>query len=191
MTTRELEGAVSALCFYDIGERDRRFIAYANLALKAIYKELNILSRITIKREDAESGELGGTKGECTYNMRELVQDFQSFFLPPTDGGGRVINGAQLTDGRLTVKDYGGDCINVTYRKMPRRIYIDFPDEMIDIPEEHTELLSILCAYFLCLEDDREAAEKYKELYSRLISSYKANSEQRLGTETVRTNGWA
>jgi hypothetical protein len=45
MTTRELRRNVSALCFTDVGEKDERFLAYANLALGAIYNEITFTNR--------------------------------------------------------------------------------------------------------------------------------------------------
>ncbi len=279
MTTRELRNDVSALCFCDIGERDGRFITYANLALRAVYKELDILATHTIntsrdrlcsytskilhKGGETESAVLEGkaysffavgkgtvsiedgketavksfdTEGtafrgflhsggrlilsgeysftvfslaafkEITseneadipliealgrYDMRKLVKDFQSFCLMPRDVYGNEIKGASFFDGILSVPDYSGESISVTYRRLPRRIYIDDPNAEIDLPEEYSELLVTLCAYFMCLDDDKESAEYYKDIYNTMLTSHKKSSRERFGTEKVLTNGWA
>ena len=44
MTARELRHEVSSLCYTDIGEKDIRFIIYANLALRTIYNEFGVIS---------------------------------------------------------------------------------------------------------------------------------------------------
>ena len=43
MTTRELRNEVASFCCSDIGEKDLRFISYANLALRTVYNDLPIL----------------------------------------------------------------------------------------------------------------------------------------------------
>ncbi len=279
MTTRELRNDVSALSFCDIGEKDGRFTAYANLALRTIYKELTFIGthtvyiggirpshyteRILHKGGESESVPLLGkaysflavgkgsitvsdgyseftrdfdTEGTAfrgflhsegkltltgdysftvfslavfseivsefendiplisrshTYNMRDMVNDFQSFLLPPKDGNGKEIPGAVFSDGILTIPDYTGDKIIITYRRLPKKIYIDFPDSQIDLSEEYSDLLTVLCAYFICLEDDRESAERYRELYNSILQSHKKNSPERTVSDLIVTNGWA
>ncbi len=279
MTTRELANDVSALCFYDIGERDKRLIAYANLALKTIYKELNLLGSHTIYRgfeipasyservlhkgsdtdiidlkgkaysfiacgkgrisifdgesfieknfDSEETSFRGFLKGEGkltlsgensfyiyslstfeqtasdeendipivserrTYDMKRLVTDFQSFILPPTDKNGREIKNAMFADSILSIPYYGCDRINIVYRRLPKRIYTDLPNSEIDLSGEYTDLLVALCAYFICLEDERTSAEQYKQLYNSLLVSHKSNSRERLGDARIVTNGWA
>ncbi len=205
MTTRELVNDVSALCFYDIGESDGRFIAYANLALKTIYKELNILGIGKVNFEDGASykDQRRENEGESAkketdqaglprvFDMRELFCDFQSFCLPPEDANGNRIADAAFSDSILMLRAHSADPFVIIYRRRPRRIFADLPDASIDIPEEYTDLLTFLCAYFICLEDDRDSASHYRELYQSSLSSHKENSRERLGESSIITNGWA
>ena len=81
--------------------------------------------------------------------------------------------------------------INIFYRRLPKRIFADLQDERIDVPESYEELLTLLCTYFILLEDERDRADYFKELYNEVLKEKKNNTYERIGDEYFDTNGWA
>ena len=49
MTARELKKEVSSFCYVDIGEKDFRFISYANLALRTVFNEISAVREHKIR----------------------------------------------------------------------------------------------------------------------------------------------
>ena len=278
MTTRELRNEVASFCCADIGEKDMRFIAYANLALRTVYNDLPILGEHTIdlgskpllyrerilheggkseslpltgksfsmllvgrgvviltdengtrrksfdSEETAFCGFLSGNatltmegeerfyvlslstfsdgfggdperirvmRSRNSYFMRQRVSDFHSFVCPPTDASGIPITDAELIDGRINLRSNLFGQINIIYRRLPKRILADSPDGEIDIPESYSELLALLCSYFVLLEDERERAEHFKLLYSEALKSREGGSFEQFGNLYLNRGGWA
>lgn len=276
MTTRELRNEVSALCAIDIGEKDRRFISYANLALRTLYNELSfsgekrirlgnrpltytdkilhtgkdsviiplegvsysmtvsgrgsirisdsigtrsrsfdteetavrgflsgcgtltVAGDITIRHLATFSEDFGNVESDIriltpvySYSMRKVTPDFHSFLTFPTYSDGKPATGVKIVDDKLIVpKDLFGD-LTVIYRRLPGRILIDIQDTGIDLPDEYTELLILLCAYFMLMEDEPQPAEKFKEHYTKLLEERKTKYYERIGDGYIDTNGWA
>jgi hypothetical protein len=123
--------------------------------------------------------------------MRELVPDFHSFLTFPTDPFGKPIVDAELIDDRIILKNPLCEEINVMYRRLPKKILTDFPNEDIDIPESFSELLGLLCSYFVLLDDDNERADHFKILYNESLKNLKNNKFERIDGGYTDINGWA
>ena len=130
-------------------------------------------------------------QGSRTFKLREVVKDFGGFVSPPKDSKGHIIKDAVFADGVLTLPEKNYEAIELLYRRLPEKIQIDYPDKTIDMPEEYSPLLVCLCAYYMCLEDEKEIAEEHYSHYKALLSSILANSTEGRGIDYVDTNGWA
>lgn len=279
MTTRELRNDVSMLCSTDIGEKDRQFIAYANLALGSIYSELPVIrnkelytssllpssyterivhkggeeltvpmegrafsliavgrGRITVKDKngihhtdfDTEetafrgflsspasltlSGEYSFTvyslsvyseivsDNECdilvfsdkeSFDLPRLLPDFGELNDSPKDERGAPIQSAEYSGGILTLDTEGIRKFTVEYKRIPKRLLVDSPDEPIDITGDCYPLLVSLCAYYKAMEDESEVSEAHLLRYKELLEALKASRRKESRVEYIDTNGWA
>ena len=130
-------------------------------------------------------------KPTLVYSMREETGNFHSFIAPPTDKYGTPLSELKLIDDRIILDGKRFGEINLFYRRLPKRIFADLQDEWIDVPESYEELLTLLCTYFILLEDERDRANYFKELYNEVLKEKKNNTYERIGDEYFDTNGWA
>lgn len=125
------------------------------------------------------------------FDISAMFGDFLSFISLPVDKHGKCIPNCTLSDGKLQVESsYRGE-ISLTYRRLPRVIFADFPDERIDIPEEFSPLLSLLTSSYVWLDDDEEKAKYYRYLYLDMLACLKSSCYDSISTEYINTNGWA
>lgn len=103
--------------------------------------------------------------GSGCLDLNEIYHDLACICALPKDKSGNLITEAIVEDGRITLpENFSGD-IFVTYLRSPMPISEDTPDAKIDVSEDSSHLLPILCASYLCLECDPERAQGYAELY--------------------------
>lgn len=122
--------------------------------------------------------------------LRERIPDFLALSEEPKDGGGAEIAGASVRDGRLILPDgYSGE-IRINYHRAPIKTSGTDPDERIDIPPECEELLPLLVASYVWLEDSPDIAQYYRSLYREGINTLRRNLT-RVGAGEYSTNGWA
>lgn len=116
---------------------------------------------------------------EVSYSLKEYAADFLTPCKVPTDSAGNSVIGARVEGDRLILPyTYSGE-VTVPYKRAPRNISADSPDEMIDIPPDSETLLPSLTAAYLWLDDDADKAQYYMGLYrdgmDRLLRSRPAN----------------
>lgn len=115
--------------------------------------------------------------------------DFFSFCAPPTDSRGNEIRGA-VTDGAKLILPVGySGKVNIFYRKRALPLPDD-GDHIVDIPDVYLPLLAPLSASLMLIDDDRDLADCYMELYSRMAEDMK-KAQNTENVKYVRTNGWA
>lgn len=123
----------------------------------------------------------------------DLVSRYGDFLAPdsePRDSRGAPIEGSAIKDGVLSLPyDFSGE-LTLTYRRCPVVPSGDDKDEKIDIPSETEELLPLLVASYLWLDDDPEKAQYYLSLYKDGISTLRRFSPMHMDHAYV-TNGWA
>ena len=148
--------------------------------------DLVTFDQITSQRyEDIPDG-----RAYAKISVRELVGDFLSFISMPRDSHGRELSEARLEDGAIIVgSDYDGE-INLVYRRSPRHILTDEPEQEIDIPCEYAVLLAPLVASYVYLDSEPDKAEKYEELY-RSITERELSLRRGINSPKYITNGWA
>ncbi len=129
-------------------------------------------------------------RGQTCIQIRDKVGDFLSFISPPTDSNGKELSNVRMEDGAIHIKNgYEGE-LDLVYRRLPRPILTENPDQTIDIPPEYEVLLGPLVASYVYLDSDPEKAELYGKLY-RSITEREASLHKELRTSRYVTNGWA
>ena len=123
-------------------------------------------------------------------SLKRMIPDFLALSEEARDGDGAEIRGATVRDGRLILPDgYSGE-VTITYHRAPIKPSGTDPDEEIDIPPECEELLPLLVASYVWLEDSPDISQYYRSLYREGISALRRNLT-RVGAGEYSTNGWA
>ncbi len=125
-----------------------------------------------------------------SIDLGRIYGDYLAPELPPMDKYGYPIAGAAVREGVLSVPEgYAGEVI-LTYRRLPRASSGEDPEELIDVAPECEELLPLLVAAYLWLDDEPDKAQYYMSLYKDGISTLRRFFPRYTGAE-YRTNGWA
>ena len=131
-------------------------------------------------------------KGDpLVFDMNLLVGDFLAFGELPTDSRGKAIVGARFQGSRLYLPESFPGVAYVAYRKKPRELSIDAPDEELDLPVEAETLLPLLVASYMWLDDDREKAEYYLNAYREEMALIRRYISPAAGRGYDVPNGWA
>lgn len=126
----------------------------------------------------------------CELSLSDAIPDFLALAAPVCDGYGNEIPGVRTRADRLILPDgYHGELL-ITYCRAPTMPSGADPDEELDIPRDSEELIPLLTASFVWLEDEPEIAQYYRALYSDGIASLRRNMPGTGSSEYV-TNGWA
>ena len=126
------------------------------------------------------------------YDMRKIRPDFLSFADYPKTTDNQRIYEARMADGVLTLPNKFEGEFSVLYKRAPRSVTLDTPDdECIDISSGAEALLPLLVASYVWLEDNEERAKYYKTLYKEGLERLIPTLKQRISYDYVRTNGWA
>lgn len=122
--------------------------------------------------------------------LKSKIPDFLAPNEPPKDSLGQSVDGAEISSGMLILPSVFSGYIRLSYLRSPKIPTHEDGDMEIDLPEETRELLPLLVASYLWLDDDPEKAEYYRALYDDGIKTLRQNVFRRLGT-VYKTNGWA
>ena len=122
--------------------------------------------------------------------LGKRITDIMGVVDPPKDASGREIAGAVLRDGRLILPEGFSGEVLLSYRRTPRLPKGVYPDEDLDIPSGCDELLPLLVASYVWLEDSPEIAQYYRALYREGIASLNRKMP-RCGSDSYLTDGWA
>lgn len=127
---------------------------------------------------------------ERSIDLNKRLPDFLGPYALPTDSAGRSIHGARITDGVLYMPwGYFGEAI-LLYKRAPRVPSGEDKEELIDLPRDIEELIPLLVASYLWLDDDEGKAHYYMSLYKSGIIEARAAGSLELG-RGYTTNGWA
>lgn len=125
------------------------------------------------------------------YDMQKIDPLFLSFFSSITDANGQSIQCLKTVGSAIFVPwDYEGE-MNVSYRRLPRKIGIDELDTKIDVSEECSHLLALRCAAYLLLDGNEGLAEYYLSLYKSGIALLKASKGSASSEKFLDVLGWA
>ena len=164
------------------GEGEIAFLgdyAYTVLSL-AVYPTLRSPNPLDIPL----FGEIG------VIDLKRAIPDLLSVAGAPRDCLGREISGASVNGSTLILPcGYHGETV-ITYYRTPRLPSGLDPSEEIDLPKECEELLPLLVAAYVWLEDSPEKSELYLSLYREGMATLHSFISRR-GVGEYRTNGWA
>lgn len=128
---------------------------------------------------------------EKEYKISEAIPDFLAFTKMPTDEEGYEISGSRICGDTLYLpSDFKGE-VNILYKRRPKALTIDYPDEQIDIPKSAENLLSLLVAAYLWLDDDPDKAQYYMQLYRDEMVRLKRYIPSGIGGSYQDVTGWA
>ncbi len=152
------------------------------------YTVFSLATYLTVGGPESKDIPMWGEERNIT--LSERYADFLSPHTLPIGSDGKTVRGAKITDGVLYLpSDFLGEA-TLTYKRAPYVPTGDDMDEVIDLPRDSEELLPLLVASYLWLDDDAAKAEYYMALYRSGISTVRATSSLELGREYT-TNGWA
>lgn len=123
-------------------------------------------------------------------DLKTRIADFLAPYEAPKTENGDLIAGAEISSGILTLPDSFSGYLRLSYLRTPRIPTHEDRSSEIDMPEETRELLPLLVASYLWLDDDPEKAEYYRALYADGINTLRRNVFRRLDN-VYKTNGWA
>lgn len=126
---------------------------------------------------------------EC-LDAKAKISDFHSFTSLPKNEAGEEIPGASVREGIVYLpRGFFGE-IYLTYRCTPPTLSLFSKEEEIDIPKDTEELLPLLTASFMLLDDEPDKAEYYMSLYREMLGAVLRYHTRELSSEYI-TNGWA
>lgn len=141
----------------------------------------------SVRSDNASELPLWSERGEIDLGL--LIPDLLSVSEMPRDEHGNVIQGAVIRADVLTLPDdYSGEVV-IGYMRAPT-LPSGVSDEEIDVPRECAELLPLLVASYVWLEDSPDVAEYYYSLYRDGINTL-ARRMPRVRATKYETNGWA
>jgi hypothetical protein len=128
---------------------------------------------------------------EKEYKISDVIADFLAFTRMPTDKDGYEISGARICADTLYLpSDFKGE-VNILYKRKPEALCIDYPDAEIDIPRSTENLLPLLVASYLWLDDDPDKAQYYMQLYRDEMARLKRYIPSVIGGGYQDVTGWA
>ncbi len=139
----------------------------------------------------ADTSSIPDADGRVRIDVAKAFGDFICFTGLPTGKDGAPVIPISMENGIITLPDSFIGELFVSYLRLPRQIYESLPDERIDIGDEVSHLLPLLCASFVYLEYDKELSEHYEKLYEKELRAVNASTRRQLGTSYVDVLGWA
>ncbi|MBR2930397.1 MAG: hypothetical protein IKC32_04130 [Clostridia bacterium] len=128
-------------------------------------------------------------KRSC-YKITAYVPDYLCPHGEATDTRGLPIPGAQVLGGELILPEGYSGVVNLSYCRAPEDKEAWAEEEILELAPEVEELLPLLVASYVWLDDDPEKAQYYLSLYKDGIATLRIYMPKEAGTRLV-TNGWA
>lgn len=139
----------------------------------------------------ATSSEIPLVEERFSYDIAATCPTFSSFADMPTDSRGRKIHGAYMTGGTLFLPESFHGAFTVSIRTTPPTREELHACEEIRMSSECSELLPLLTASFLWLDDDADKAHYYMSLYKDTLATLRRFSPRQICGEYETTDGWA
>lgn len=157
-TWSSLKREILALGF----EKDATYERYENIIITAVNRAMTLIcatvrpiKRVLRVRQDKTT----------EHNMLECVENFMGLFLPAKRAGtDRNVSSRQTVNGCVVI-DGAGE-FDIYYSAKPKRIDITTDDDdVIGLDPDVAELIPLLAAYFIWLDDDERKAVMYWNNY--------------------------
>lgn len=126
------------------------------------------------------------------YDMTKLASDYINFTSSPCRSGGDAVPNCIYRGTKLLIPSSERGRITVRYKRKPTAIDLDSVenDDEIDIDPECEDLLSLLVAYHITLEDNRNKALIYLEQFNQMAALAKAQRFKDRNDTVYTLYGW-
>ena len=137
-----------------------------------------------------------GEDGYARYHLDLLAESFSSLAEPPlflTSEGYRSLRGGYLWEGGhiLSLPTAKEGYVRILYRRCPQTFTPEMPLEtVIDLDEDLCQLLPLLVAHYLLLDEEPEKATQYLTLYREQYALARNNRVINNGADYYSVNGW-
>ena len=195
MTIKELHNATAALGFEDSLESAEVFYAAANRALYCANRIRPKISELSLSVSDGQvpTHTVNG-RGYILFSEARTRDDFMCYTPTPVlygaismcEGRDYII----LGDGDILISaDIRGD-IRICYYRAPRKMKNDDEDAKIDLDEDICQILPLLVASYVWMEDESEKAAIYKNLFYSEAREIEDFAKRRSASAYVSDAGW-
>lgn len=194
----ELNGTKRSFYFFNVNSPKLFTLANPRADIELIFSGNYVyrISELTFYSSLRSDGKVLPPSAGSTYDMELIVSDFLRFSMPPVyreDGVPVDFNADYFIEGsQLILPHYApeGDYC-VTYEHLPTPITPDTSDTAeIDCERELCDLLPLVCAYYVWLDDDPDKAGAFYARYTEQ-AAIKA-SQRKIRTRMIyrSSNGW-
>ncbi len=197
MNGYELKKTVCALGFNSALPNDESFFDAANLAqlrLNAILPRKETVELGAVPSLSADRRAVGKElfDGQSTHGSFEMQNGRLRYDMSGEPGFvaiSRVWGGGYDVSGSSVLVPLGArGAYTVEYIRAPRRLTPDCMKEELDVDPLLTELMPLLCAYYVWLEDEPSKAEEYRKEFDVALEGILRLRRARC--ESVGSNGW-
>lgn len=182
MTGNELYSAVSALGYQTSLEFDDNFYTAANIAILTV-------SRIAPEKRYIALEKVSGS-GE-KYDVALLTDDFAGFTDDPIK---ELVRGRDYrieSGGRITfIKRLDGEDLTVEYKHQPSHLNADNMEDSIDVLPSLSDLIILLTAFYVLLDDDPDKAMLYFTRYSEQAEKAVRGKRDASYERVLNITGW-
>ena len=175
MTIKELQTATAELGFEDTLDSSSRFISAANRALYAANRIRPKEAWVEIENGVGNEGETEIINGELFYAYDIASDDFLCFSpIPVSKDGENLVVGRDFHrygKNRLFFRASDGGIFRIHYYKKLRKIDLENEGDEVDLDEDICQILPLLIASYVWLDDEEEKSALYRSLFFREAES--------------------
>ncbi|MBQ1244146.1 MAG: hypothetical protein IIX94_00190 [Clostridia bacterium] len=171
MTIKELQTATAELGFEDTLDSSSRFISAANRALYAANRIRPKEAWVEIENGEGSDGETEIINGELFYAYDIAREDFLCFSPVSVSKDGKcLILGKDFHKrgkSRLFFRASDEGIFRIHYYQKLRKIDLENEGDEVDLDEDICQILPLLIASYVWLDDEEEKSALYRNLFFR------------------------
>jgi hypothetical protein len=181
-TEAEFSGESKTVKGFYRGDAEIRFFGDTSYTVTSLAAFRNIFSR--------RESDIPSKDEENILDLAKLIPDFLSPDEPPRNKHGEPIFGAEIEGDRLILPNGFSGEVHIAYKRKPTLPAGTSQSEDIDVPEECAELLPLLVASYIWLDDEPERSQYYLSLYKDGINTLRRFAQRQVSA-SYESNGWA
>ena len=179
-------------------ENDTTIVTSANIALAHLARYIPPKGHITIEQtagaEDIP-GKVSTTfcPGYIQYLLGGMAQDFVSIIGAPHTPAGEDVSSLIIVDNYILLPAKYVGTVVIDYRRRPENVTLDTVayNGEIDVQPSCEDLLALIMAYYVWLEDEPTKAERFLQMFMAQVSAELSARSRSYTHERVKNiNGW-
>lgn len=179
-------------------ENDTTVVSAANLALSHLARYIEPRGCIEIQQDENTADAPGKIDTNyyfsfIKYVLDGIAPDMIDYSAHPHDPfGNEIPNLFMIGNNMMVPKTFQGKII-VDYRRRHENVTIDTVayDGEIDVQRGCEDMLTLLMAYYIWLEDEPEKADKFLQMFSMQVSAELSTRSRAYRIDRVKnSNGW-